>query len=170
MPEERRVTARQSVGHCQSPPDESVWSLGAFWLIAFAGTGLFAAVLIAPKWEQRQLLAARVRALAAQCVYASDVNAHLNRVIEAFKHDPEFTAEVARTELGYVMAGEQRWPAPIRNWDRPKPPKIEPQPANLWSPFLRLFAHDTVVRRMATITAAVFFVVGLAFFNPSRKD
>ena len=160
---------REPAGYSEDQSDESVWSLGVFWRVAFAGAGLLAAVLIAPKWAQRQVLATRVRSLAAQCAYASDVNAHLHRITEAFKHDPDFTEEVARTELGYVMAGEQRLPVPVRSSDRPKPPKLDAEPDDLWTPFLRLFAHDTVVRRAAMITAAVFFVVGLTFFNPSRK-
>src|SRR5438093_1158386 len=103
----------QGSGLQKSPEStESVWSLAAFWLVAFASAGLFAAVMIAPRWEQKQHIAARVRAATAQCASLSDANDHLNRVIEAFKHDPDFTGEMARSELGYVAPGEQRLAAP----------------------------------------------------------
>jgi hypothetical protein len=146
---------------------ESVWSLAAFWLVAFTGSALFAAVLIAPRWEERQKLRDRVQRQSRQCQYLADINDHFTRVLEAFKHDPEFNTEVARFALGYTIANEQSLPAPVRNWAIPKPPRAEPPSPDAWSPFVRLFAHDLVVRRTALISAAVFIVVSLAFFNTS---
>jgi cell division protein FtsB len=153
------------------PPEaaESVWSLAAFWLVAFAGAALFAAVMIAPRWERKQHIAARVRAVATQCSALSDTNEHLHRVIDAFKHDPGFSAEMARSELGYVAPGEHRIAAPVPNGIRPKSPEPAPQPPDLWAPFVRLFAHDRLVRQTALVTAAVFLVVALAFFHPQPE-
>lgn len=163
---------QSQVRSSQKPPEtaESVWSLAAFWLVSFAGAGLFAAVMIAPRWEQKQHMATRVRALTAQCDSFSDANDHLNRVIEAFKHDPDFTGEMARSELGYVAPGEQRLAAPVRNVNRPKTSKSDPPSPDLWSPFVRLFAHDRLVRQTALVTAAVFLVVALAFFQPQPEQ
>lgn len=153
---------------------ESVWSLAAFWLIAFAAAGLLAAVLVAPKWEEKQLLQSRARDLALQCQYLSDRSNHLERVIEAFRHDPDFTSEIARTELDYGLLDEQRLLAPVRNWKRSQPPRPEPPTASSWTPLVRLFAHDQLVRRTSLLTATVFTLVGLACFNaprePSRED
>jgi cell division protein FtsB len=149
-------------------PAESVWSLAAFWLVAFAGSALFAAVMIAPRWEQKQQIAARVHAMSAQCGTLRDTNDHLHRVIDAFKHDPDFTEEMARSELGYVAPGEQRIAAPVRNGTRPQEPEAAPPP-DLWAPFVRLFAHDRLVRQTALVTAAVFLVVALAFFHPQPE-
>ena len=148
---------------------ESVWSLAAFWLMAFVAASLMAAVLIAPKWEQKRLLRHRVAASAAQCAYLNDSNDHLRRVIAAFKHDPDFTAELARFELDYSERGEQRIPAPVQHWERPKPPQVAAEPDPVWTPFLRTFAHDRVVRTVALATAAVFVVVGIAFFSRTRE-
>jgi hypothetical protein len=144
---------------------DSVWSLAAFWVVAFIGSGLFAAVLIAPKWENRLALQARVRYQATQNAYEADLNEHFRRVIEAFRNDPEFGAEVARFALGYVSPNEERLPAPIQNWAQPKQPPPAATPPNMLDPFVRLFAHDRVVRRTATVAAAVFVVFSLAFFN-----
>jgi len=156
----------------QRPPEtaESVWSLAAFWLVAFTGALLFAAVMIAPRWEQKQQLATRVRAATALGKSLSDANDHLNRVIDAFKHDPDFTAEMARSELGYVVHGEQLLAAPVRNLNRPDAPEFNPPPSDLWAPFVRLFAHDRLVRQTALITAVVFLVVALAFFHPQPEQ
>jgi cell division protein FtsB len=151
-------------------PTESVWSLAAFWLVAFAGAALFAAVTIAPRWEQKQHIATRVRAMTAQCASLSDTNDHLHRVIDAFKHDPDFTEEMARSELGYVAPGERRLAAPIRNVNRPAPSQPDPASTDLWAPFVRLFAHDRLVRQSALVTAAVFLVVALAFFHPQPEQ
>lgn len=167
----RRATVQRAPSvrsvRAQSPPCESLWSLAAFWLITFAAATLFAAVLIAPAWKQREVLKVRVRHLAAQCRYLSDTNDHLDRVILSFKHDPEFSSEMARYELDYGAPGEQRLPAPARNWKRPAPPP-EPEPVAS-APLLQLFAHDTLVRQAALVTAAVLTVVGLAFFNAPRE-
>lgn len=163
--------------HSQTPPQrklpepaESVWSLAAFWLVAFAGAGLFAAVMITPRWEQKQHMAVRVHALAGQCASLSDTSDHLNRVIEAFKHDPDFTEEMARSELGYVTPGEQRVAAPVRNVSRPQASEADPPSPDLWAPFVRLFAHDRLVRQTALVTTAVFLVVALAFFHPPSEQ
>ncbi len=155
-----------------SVPDqmESVWSLAFYWLVAFAGVALFAAVLIAPKWERRRELVSRVCSQAAGCNYLADMNCHFNRVIDALKHDADFTNEMARNELGYVSPSEQRLPAPVLKWERPKPPVAEANADEVWAPFVRLFAHDNVVRQSVLITAVVFVVVSLTFFNPSRGE
>jgi cell division protein FtsB len=149
---------------------ESVWSLAAFWLVAFTAAGLFAAVLLAPKWEAKRLLRQRVTAMAAQCAYLNDSNEHLRRVIEAFEHDPEFTAELARFELDYSESGEERIPAPIRHWERPKPSQAIAEVDPFWTPFIRTFAHDRVVRHAALGTAAIFMIVSIAFFRPARES
>lgn len=167
------ATERQSEFRAlQKSPEsaESVWTLAAFWLVAFAGAGLFAAVMIAPRWEQKQHLSTRVRAATAQCVSLSDTNDHLNRVIDAFKHDPDFTGEMARSELGYVAPGEQRLAAPVRNVNRPQTSEPDPPSPDLWAPFVRLFAHDRLVRQTALVTAAIFLVVALAFFHPQPEQ
>lgn len=144
---------------------DSVWSLAAFWIVAFIGASLFAAVLIAPKWEQRQLLRERVRHQLALCAYLNDVNNHFQRVIDAFKHDPEFNAQVARFALGYAATNEQRVPAPIHRWDRPKPPEMKPAEPDALDPFIRLFARDRVARHTALLASAAFVIVSVAFFN-----
>ena len=146
-------------------PSDSVWSLAAFWVVAFIGASLFAAVLIAPRWEEREALRARVRYQLIQCADLADVNDHYARVVNAFKHDPDFNAEVARFALGYVAPHEERLTAPVQNWSRPKPPHVTPEQPTVWDPFIRLFAHDLVVRRTALISAAVFIVFSVAFFN-----
>src|SRR5262245_42006121 len=148
-----------------SARQDSVWSLAAFWIVAFIGVSLFAAVLIAPKWQVHQALRTRVRVQAAQCAYLSDCNEHMRRVIEAFKNDPEFNAEMARSSLGYVGVNEERIEAPIDALNRPKPPVIQPEPPDPIDPFVRLFAADPVVRQTALITAAVFIIFSIAFFN-----
>ena len=147
-----------------------MWSLGAFWLIAFAGASLFAAVMIAPRWEQKQHMAACVHSMTTQCASLSDTNDRLHRVIEAFKHDPDFTGEMARSELGYVAPGEQRLAAPVRNETRSPVSEPDPPSTDLWAPFVRLFAHDKLVRQAALVTAAVFLVVALAFFQPQPSS
>ena len=58
---------------------------------------------IAPALEHESLLTARVHRLAVECRHLSETNNHLERVIEAFRHDPEFTAELARSELDYGL-------------------------------------------------------------------
>lgn len=148
---------------------ESIWTLAAFWVVAFTGAALFAAVMISPRWEQRQFQADRVRVLATQCTNMSESNGHLQRVIDALKHDPDFTEEMARSELGYVVSGEQRIAAPVRSSNHPKPSEFERSSANVWDPFVRLFAHDQVVRKTALISAAVFIIVGLTFFNRRQE-
>ncbi len=145
---------------------ESIWSLAAFWLVAFTASGLFAAVLLAPKWEQTEQLTGRVAQLADQCQYLSDGNERLERVLDALKHDPDFTIEIARSELDYGLPDEHRSPAPPQHRRDAKPPRSEPHRPNSWTPVLRLFAGDAVVRNTALITAAIFAVVGLAFFHP----
>jgi hypothetical protein len=156
--------------HENTAPPDSVWSLAAFWIVAFVGASLFAAVLIAPRWEERQALRARVSYQSMQCAYLGDVNDHFKRVIDAFKHDPDFNAEVARVALGYVAANEERVAAPVQNWARPRPPHIEPITPDLLDPFIRLFARDKVVRHTALISAAIFIVVSLAFFNARSES
>ena len=126
--------------------------------------------MIAPRWEQKHHMAIRVRALTTQCASLRDTNDHLNRVIEAFKHDPDFTEEMARHELGYVAPGEQCFAVPVRNVNRPKTPEPDPPSADLWAPFVRLFAQDRLVRQTALVTAAVFLVVALAFFHPQPEQ
>src|SRR5262245_29658223 len=144
---------------------DSVWSLAAFWVVAFIGSSLFAAVLIAPRWEEREMLRARVRYQSIQCAYLADVNDHYARVIDAFKNDPDFNAEVARFALGYAAPNEERLTAPVQNRARPKPPRVQPEAPGIWDPFIRLFARDLVVRRTALLSAAVFIIVSIAFFN-----
>src|SRR5436190_7880535 len=119
-------------GHTASTGTDSVWSLAAFWIVAFIGASLFAAVLIAPRWEERQALRKRVLYQSIQCSYLGDVNDHYRRVIEAFKNDREFNEEVARFALGYVSPNEERVAAPVQNWARPKPPHLELQAPDPW--------------------------------------
>ncbi len=152
----------------ETPTDESVWSLAAFWLVAFAAAGLFAAVLIAPKWEKKLALRLRAVARAGQCTKLDDANARLRRVIDACKHDPDFTAEVARFEVDYSESGEERVPAPVLDRQRSKPIATDVEPTPVLTPFLRAFAHDHIIRQASLVTAAVFMVVALAFFNPHK--
>jgi hypothetical protein len=160
----------ESLGSSKSDRPDSVWSLAAFWVVAFIGAGLFAAVLLAPRWEEHQALRARVRYQSIQCSYLADLNDHFIRVIDAFKHDPDFKVEAARFALGYARPNEERLSAPVQNWARPKPPSFQGDPTQWHDPFIRLFAHDVVVRRTALISAAVFIVVSLAFFNSNSSS
>lgn len=153
----------------RTPPAESLTSLAAFWLVAFAAAALFAAVLIAPKWERHDFLVERVRQLTKQCEHVSDQAEHLERVIDALKHDPDFTAEMARYELDYGLPDEQRLPAPAASPPRRRDESAAAPPESCWQPYVRLFARDAIVRLTALVTAAVFVVVGLAFFNSPRE-
>ncbi len=139
-----------------------------FWFVAFTAAALFAAVLIAPKWEDRELLVARAESLAAQCRALSDSNHRLQQVIDAFKHDPNFTSEMARAELDYTAPDEERLPDPPRV-EPGRSARQPPRAADTWAPLLHLFARDKLVRNMALSTAAVFAVVGLAFLHPPHE-
>jgi hypothetical protein len=127
---------------------------------------LFAAVLLAPRFEQQEQLTVRVLQLAGQCRYLQEMNAHLDRVSEAIEHDASFTAEMARYELDYSLPGEQRLPAPVREWRRPERPAPPPSRLQGWAPLIRLFAQDKPVRQAALLTAAVFAIVSLSLFTP----
>ena len=153
--------------HEPAPSAESVWSLAVFWLAAFTASALFAAVLIAPQWNQRETLVGRVRRLSAESKRLSDRRDHLRRVLEALEHDPEFVGEIARSELDFGLPQEQRLPAPIAKPKRLDPP-TEPEP-DPWTPIVQLFATDPIVRRTALVTAAALVLTGLIFFHPSRE-
>ncbi len=154
-----------SVSEASGPSDASVASSLAFWFVSLAAGALFAAVLIAPKWEQRESLRRRVSAIGAQCDAAKATNARLARVLDAFKHEPDYTLAIARKELDIVSGDELRLPAPAEAEPAQMAARIESPTETLWTPFLRLYAHDRVVRQFSLVTAAVFAVVALTFFN-----
>jgi cell division protein FtsB len=150
-----------------APATGSIWPAVAFWLTAFLSAALFAAVLIAPAWQQRESLRTRVMQLAAQCRHIQEANGRLERVVTALKHDPDFTGELARVELDFGPAGEQRLPAPLRH---AKSPPTTPERAQSWTaPLVHLFARDAMTRHTALATAAVLAVVALAFFNQGKQ-
>ena len=154
----------------QAQNEEPIWSLLPFWCAAFAAAALCAAVTIAPALEQESLLTDRVHRLAAQCRHLSETNNHLERVVEALKHDPEFTSELARSELDYGLPDEQRLPAPPQHR---KQAEQQPGEANVQKPLpplFQLFAHDRLVRHSALLTAAALTVVGFTFFNRTRES
>lgn len=153
----------------QTSTRESLSSLVAFWLVAFAAAGLFAAVLIAPKWQHTELLLQRVGQLNTQCTYLSESNEYLQRVGQALRHDPEFMQEIARSEFDYRLPDEQILTAPVTQWQCPQPARPEPAPDRWWDPVLDLFASDLLVRRLGLFTAAMFTVVGLAFFKAGGR-
>ncbi len=157
---------REQASVTASPPDAGVASSLAFWFVSLAAGALFAAVLIAPKWEQRESLRRRVATIGAQCDTAEAANARLARVLDAFKHEPDYTLAIARSDLDIVGNGELRLPAPVATASTPEPLRTETPAETIWTPFLRLYAHDRVVRQFSLITAAVFAVVALTFFNP----
>ena len=150
----------------KQPSTESIVPTVIFWLVAFTATALFAAVLIAPRWEQSIAIDGRAQLLATQCRYLDQQNHQLSQVIESLKHDPEFTFELARCELDWSLPGEHRISAPTQNWNLPEAPLFQREPSAWWYPLLRVFAHDRLVRLTTSMTAAVFTLVGLAFFNP----
>jgi hypothetical protein len=154
------------VSEASGPSDASVASSLAFWFVSLAAGALFAAVLIAPKWEHRESLRRRVSAIGAQCDAAKATNARLARVLDAFKHEPDYTLAIARKELDIVSGDELRLPAPAEAEPAQMAARIESPTETLWTPFLRLYAHDRVVRQFSLVTAAVFAVVALTFFNP----
>jgi cell division protein FtsB len=149
-----------------SPPDAGVVPSLAFWFTSLAAGALFAAVLVAPKWEQRESLRRRVAAIGAQCDTVEATNARLARVLDAFKHEPDYTLAIARSELDIVARDEVRLPAPAETPSTRGPVRVETPAETIWTPFLRLYAHDRVIRQFSLVTAAVFAVVALTFFNP----
>ena len=153
----------------QAQTEEPIWSLLPFWFVAFAAAGLFATVTIAPALEHESQLTARVHHLAVECRHLSETNNHLERVIDAFRHDPEFTAELARSELDYGLPDEQRLPAPPKHHKQADQQPREASMSRPLPPILQLFAHDRLMRHAALLTAAALTVVGFTFFSRTHN-
>ena len=153
----------------RQPTVECIWSLVAFWLVVFAASGLFTAVLLAPQCQHSELLERRVRHLNADCDYLIAANEYMERLAHGMKHNPEFMLELARSELDYGRPDERRILAPCKNICYRAPVRPSPEIPHWTAPVVHLFACDELVRQSALLTAAVLTVVGLAFFNPQEQ-
>jgi cell division protein FtsB len=164
------TTSKKSAAHSPTPRD-SVWVGVAFWLILFLATSLFAAVLLAPKWTRTELLDDRVAHLTAEVNRLNETHDRLGRLLEAFRHDPDFDRELARLELDYAQAGEQRLSEPAKAADlEAASNRATASRTEWWRPVVQIFAQDQSLRRAALATAAILLVVGLACFNSPRTQ
>lgn len=149
---------------------ESIWSLAAFWLVAFASAGLFAIVAIAPKWDTKQSFRKRVTQRAMECAHLRESNHHLRSILDAFRHDPDYTAEMARIEFIRSEVAERRIPAPIQHRNTLETYKPNLGTTSAWTTVMTIFARDSLVREASLFTAAIFAVVSLTFFNTGRDE
>ena len=159
-----------------SERSESLWPSIAFWLSAVAAAALVGAVLLAPKLEVGEGLAARARTLTIECQALDQRSEHLGQLLESLKHDPNLIGELARSEFDLAMAGEERiavspearratgvpTEAALPDRDRPA---VEPW----WRPIQVLFARDAMVRQVSLAAAAVLLVSGFTFFQCPRE-
>lgn len=168
-----RKAAKPKSAIAGSPPD-SIWVGVTFWAVLFLSAALFGLVTLSPKWQRAELLRDRIASLSAETDRLAESNVKFEQLLEAFRHDPEFDRKLARLELDYVEAGEDR----LTISDTPTSPQpaaivshaASPRTGAWWSPCLQLFASDPSVRRAALVTAAILLVVSLACFNSAREE
>lgn len=149
------------------PPRGSTAPL--FWACLAIAAVLYAPCVLAGRivaWSDLQQKYLRNQ---ADLVASQQHVQHLQRVASALETDPEFAAQVARTEFGAAPAGTQVIPLPaeLNNDPRipPPPTPAEPPDEPWYVPTLRLIAADPPLRRNLLIAAAAVFLFGFLVFR-----
>lgn len=150
-------------------PESAAATAPLFWACLAIAAALYAPCVLAGRivtWSDLQQKYLRNQ---AELVASQQQVQHLQRVARALETDPEFAAQVARTELGAAPADTQVIPLPAElNHDPripPAPLAAEP-PAEPWYvPTLRLIAADPNLRRNLMIAAAAAFLFGFLVFR-----
>lgn len=146
----------------------------AFWLCLFVAAAMFAGVVLSPKLLIGQRLTGKHRHLQRRVTELEHTNGSLERVVTAFRNDPEFAAEVARLDFDAAQPGEQRLAVePPRAFA--DPPALDPAAADppkpiWWCSTLDVLATDQRMRNLTLITAAGLVIVAFGFFPVSSDS
>lgn len=137
-----------------------------FWLCLVLATGLFGAVLLAPKILNWAKLRHEYHTNQIELVTIEQQVKYLNRVTEAFEKDPRFSEEVARIDFHALEPGTERFPVE----DSLNPlmqihlPDKQPQPAELpwYVPLLKSFIQQPEIRNLCLAISVVLTLVAFA--------
>jgi hypothetical protein len=148
----------------------------AFWCSLFIAAALFAVLALAPKLRTYRELSLEYDSLHRQLVSTERRTECLAKVADALEHDPDFAAELARTNFD-ASVGEERIPVGpqlrLAAWD--SEPTIAASHASssvalLDGMLLNTLSDDRTVRVSLLAAAALLVLVSFAFCGESTAN
>jgi hypothetical protein len=163
------MSARRSTPEPGDQPQRGSAAAPLFWACLLIAAALYAPCVLADRIVGWSDLRQEYERRQAELVAAQQQVRHLQRVAAALEADAEFSAQVARAELGAAPAGTQRivLPPELNNDPRIPPASAvaEPPREPWYVPSLRLVAGDASLRRNLLIAAAAVFLFGFLVFR-----
>jgi cell division protein FtsB len=137
----------------------------AFWLSLLAAAGCLAAVALAPKLLQGQILAEQYAENQRRLVLLERETLQLAQVVQALERDPTFAEELARVEFDAYRPGEELIPVePALRLDRRVvPPPVARQRTWAANSLMLRLATDQRLRNRLLLTAAGLVVAAFTW-------
>lgn len=145
----------------------------AFWLSLLFSAGLYAAVALSPKLLATVTLSRQREENQLRLVALEKQVQHLQKVIEALKHDPNFAKELARTDFETAYPDEQRIPVDshLSLNMRSAGPDLAVAASNLpwYTPLLSAVANNREASNTLLTVAALLVIYAFTFLQERRS-
>jgi cell division protein FtsB len=147
----------------------------AFWLCLFAASALYATVTLSPKLLTFLTLNRQHHANQWKLVSLERQVEHLEKVIDAQKHDPGFLREQARSDFDVASPDDERIPVEshLRLNIGTGSANLTVAPAELpwYSPLLAAVAHSRNVSNALLLAAAllVLYAFAMLYERPEQR-
>lgn len=144
----------------------------AFWLCLLAAAGLYAGVALSPRLLDFLTLRRDYHENQLQLVAVERQVGHLQKVIDALRHDPAFAREQARADFDVAAGNEQRIPVDghlTLNIGTGKPDlSVIPPDLPWYAVLLQLIAHSRGLSNGMLVASGLLTVYAFAFLQEKR--
>lgn len=138
----------------------------AFWICLLFSAALYSSIALSPKLLAYLTLRQECDTHQLKLVGLEKQISHIQKVIDALKHDPSFARELARIDFDAVKSDEERIPvdSSLTQTVRPGAADLDVAPPDLpwFTPILRLLAYS---RPVGNIVLAISAIVILYAFT-----
>lgn len=121
----------------------------AFWMCLLFSAMLYASIALSPKLLAYLTLRQECDTHQLRLVGLEQQISHIQKVIEAMKHDPSFAKEMARVDFDAVKSDEERIPvdSDMTQTVRPGVANLHVPPPDLpwFTPILRVLAYNRLI-------------------------
>jgi hypothetical protein len=157
-----------------SPPRAAALFVSVlFWAVLFAAAGLYALVVLAPKLAQREQLRTEYRGYRLELVARESRLLRMQSISSALQTDPQFAAELIRTQLKPVIPGEElidveeslALQTPLDDEELDLPSIYAPPP--WYFPAVEVLAENDDARGVVLLAAVVLVLFAFGYLNDS---
>ncbi len=146
-----------------------------FWLCLLLAAGMYALVVLAPKWQTHRNLKVDYHRNQLQLVSLEQDVERLDRIVGALENDPDFAAEVARVDFGVVRPGDELLPVDdhltvsLQSFQQPSQRPASPNTRT--AAVIRLFSEHQSLRHITLAAAGLLVLLAFALLiDPGQSD